>query len=80
MEYKEVRIAHTSASPNEEFICIDLYVDNIDSEYDIDKMENKTRFRIGNKGEYFCLNTVLLMNINEPKETLCRFFKLLMLQ
>lgn len=76
MFYKEIVII--SSSCKDEYRFFDLLIDGNPAEYDSNG--KRTFFRMGNVGERaMMIKKSLPMNEQNPKETLDRFFKLLML-
>ena len=80
MEYKKVKIVHGSVDVKGNFFCNDLNIDGTDAEYDINVIRNTTTFKMGYSGHSLVLKRALMLNEKNPKETLDRFFKLLLLQ
>lgn len=87
MEFKEVKIISIYQTRRlmtidyDKVICVDLNVDGRDAQYDINSFsKNETVFRFRHSDKYLRLPIKLPMNYDNPKETLDRFFKLLMLQ
>lgn len=77
MNFKKVKIVDYSTGPRGG--CYDLNIDGQIAEYDFTL--NKTYFRIGNSGKYLGIIPLKLeMNVSNPKETLERFFKFLLLK
>jgi hypothetical protein len=73
MIYKEVKCIYGSGPYN------DISVDGQSAVYDVLVGSNCTRFYLIG-GSWMVLKTRLPLNKNNPKETLDKFFKLLLLQ
>jgi hypothetical protein len=75
IEYKEVKIVDQAGR------CADILIDGEAYRYDIVHsqtfLENK---EYGLSGVHFVLPRILPLNVENPKETIDRFFKLLILQ
>lgn len=84
MDYKEVSIDCGGTRHHPVAQCNNILIDGKYWAYDIEKDDNYTvlhnRFWEHKDGKRFQINCILELNSNNPKETIDKFFKLLMLQ